>query len=89
MLSITPKTTKNKDELPAARIHRQCNPRYEVAFLSEEAINFFAHDQLGVLSDRYLASGEGLKILDASVSDGKCRVPPSSSVPSLPGKLRQ
>ena len=78
VLSITPKTTKNKDELPAARIHRQCNPRYlEVAFLSEEAINFFAHDQLGVLSDRYLASGEGLKILDASVSDGKCRVPPS------------
>ena len=53
VLSITPKPTKNKDELPAARIHRQCNPRYlEVAFLSEEAINFFAHDQLGVLKDR-------------------------------------
>ena len=76
VLSITPKTTKNKDELPAARIHRQCNPRYlEVAFLSEEAINFFAHDQLGVLRDRYLASGEGLTILDAAVINGKSEVP--------------
>ena len=76
VLSITPKTTKNKDELPAARIHRQCNPKYlEVAFLSEEAINFFAHDQLGVLRDRYLASGEGLTILDAAVINGKSKVP--------------
>ena len=34
VLAITPKSTKNKDELPAARIHRQCNPRFiEVAFL--------------------------------------------------------
>ena len=54
--------------------HTPANP---VAFLSEEAINFFAHDQLGVLSDRYLASGEGLTILDAAVSNGKCRVPTS------------
>ena len=78
VLSIAPKTTKNKDELPAARIHRQCNPKYlEVAFLSLDAINFFAHDQLGVLRDRYLASGEGLKIVDASVNNGKCRVPTS------------
>ena len=36
VLSIAPKTTKNKHELPAARIHRQCNPKYlEVAFLSD------------------------------------------------------
>ena len=76
MLSITPKPTKNKDELPAARIHRQCNPRYlEVAFLSEEAINFFAHDQLSVLKDRYLASGEGLTTLDAAVINGRSEVP--------------
>ena len=76
VLSIAPKTTKNRDELPAARIHRQCNPKYlEVAFLSEEAINFFAHDQLGVLRDRYLASGESLTILDAAVINGKSEVP--------------
>ena len=76
VLSIAPKTTKNKNELPAARIHRQCNPKFlEVAFLSEEAINFFAHEQLGVLRDRYLASGEGLTILDAAVINGKSKVP--------------
>ena len=27
VLTITPRTTKNKNELPAARIHRQCNPK--------------------------------------------------------------
>ena len=76
VLSIAPKTTKNKDELPAARIHRQCNPKYlEVAFLSLDAVNFFAQEQLGVLRDRYLASGEGLKIVDATVSNGQCTVP--------------
>ena len=76
VLSIAPKTTKNKDELPAARIHRQCNPKYlEVAFLSLDAVNFFAQEQLGVLRDRYLASGEGLTIVDATVSNGKCKVP--------------
>ena len=46
-----------------------------MAFLSEEAINFFAHDQLGVLRDRYLASGEGLTVLDAAVINGKPKVP--------------
>ena len=46
-----------------------------MAFLSEEAINFFAHDQLGVLKDRYLASGEGLTTLDAAVINGKSDVP--------------
>ena len=76
VLSIAPKTTKNKNELPAARIHRQCNPKFlEVAFLPEEAINFFVYEQLGVLRDRYLASGEGLTILDAAVINGKSKVP--------------
>ena len=42
VLAITPRTTKNKNELPATRIHRQCNPRaIEVAFLSVPAIEFF------------------------------------------------
>ena len=27
VLAITPRTTKNKNELPATRIHRQCNPK--------------------------------------------------------------
>ena len=35
VLTITPRTSTNKNELPAARIHRQCNPRsVEVAFLT-------------------------------------------------------
>ena len=35
VLAITSRTSKSKDELPASRIHRQCNPRFiEVAFLS-------------------------------------------------------
>ena len=41
VLAITPRTSKSKDELPASRIHRQCNPRFiEVAFLSGPAIKF-------------------------------------------------
>ena len=56
VLTITPRTTKNKNELPAARIHRQCNPRaIEVAFLSAPAIDFLAQDQLQALQDWYLA----------------------------------
>jgi hypothetical protein len=35
VLTITPRTSKNKNELPAARIHRQYNPKaIEVAFLT-------------------------------------------------------
>ena len=42
VLAITPRASKSKDELPASRIHRQCNPRFiEVAFLSGPAIEFF------------------------------------------------
>ena len=41
-LAITPRTSKSKDELPASRIYRQCNPRFiEIAFLSGPAIEFF------------------------------------------------
>ena len=47
VLAITPRSSKNKNELPATRIHRQWNPRaIEVAFLSMPAINFFAQEQL-------------------------------------------
>ena len=42
VLAITPRSSKNKNELPATRIHRQCNRRaIEIAFLSMPAINFF------------------------------------------------
>ena len=61
VLGITPRTSKNKNELPAARIHRQCNPKaIEVAFLTVPATEFFAEDQFQVLQDRYLARGHGL-----------------------------
>ena len=61
VLGITPRTSKNKNELPAARIHRQCNPKtLEVAFLTEPATEFFAVAQLQVLQERYLACGQGL-----------------------------
>ena len=43
VLSITPRTSKNKNELPAARIYRQCNPKaIEVAFLTIPATEFLA-----------------------------------------------
>ena len=62
VLAVTPRSSKNKNELPATRIHRQCNPRaIEVAFLSMPAINFFAQEQLLVLQDWYLASSQKLK----------------------------
>ena len=49
VLAITPRTSKSKDELPASRIYRQCNPRFiEVTFLSGPAIEFFAQEQLAV-----------------------------------------
>ena len=53
VLTITPRTSKNKNELPAARIHRQCNPRsFEVAFLTLAAAEFFAEDQFQVLQSQ-------------------------------------
>ena len=77
VLTITPRTTKNKNELPAARIHRQCNPKaIEVAFLSVPAIEFFADEQLQVPQEWYLEQGQGLEAFDAAVRDDK--------VPCLP-----
>ena len=76
VLAITPRTTKNKNELPATRIHRQCNPKaIEVAFLSVPAIEFFAEEQLQALQDWYLALGQGLEPLDATVKDDRGPLP--------------
>ena len=55
---ITPKTSKNKNELPAARIYRQCNPKaIEVAFPTIPATEFFADAQYQVLQTHYLGLG--------------------------------
>ena len=76
VLAITPRTSKSKDELPASRIHRQCNPRFiEVAFLSGPAIEFFAQEQLVALQDWYAASGQHLDPIDATVQGQKSPVP--------------
>ena len=76
VLAITPRSSKNKNELPATRIHRQCNPRaIEVAFLSMPAINFFAQEQLLVLQDWYLAYGQSLEPIDATVRDDRGPLP--------------
>ena len=76
VLAITPRTSKSKDELPASRIHRQCNPRFiEVAFLSGPAIAFFAQEQLVALQDWYAASGQHLDPIDATVQGQKGPVP--------------
>ena len=76
VLAITPRSSKNKNELPATRIHRQCNPRaIEVAFLSMPAINFFAQEQLLVLQDWYLAYGQSLEPMDATVRDDRGPLP--------------
>ena len=76
VLAITPRSSKNKNELPATRIHRQCNPKaIEVAFLSMPAINFFAQEQLLVLQDWYLASGQSLEPIDATVRDDRGPLP--------------
>ena len=78
VLTITPRTTKNKNGLPAARIHRQCNPKaIEAAFLTIPAIEFFAEEQLQVLQDRYLERGQGLEPFDATVRDDRGPLPPT------------
>ena len=77
VLTIIPRTTKNKNELPA-RIHRQCNPKaIEVAFLSVRAIEFFAEEQLQVLQERYLRDGQGLEPVDATVRNDRGPLPPT------------
>ena len=76
VLAITPRTSKSKDELPASRIYRQCNPRFiEIAFLSGPAIEFFAQEQLEALQDWYEASGQLLDPIDATVQGQKSPVP--------------
>ena len=76
VLAITPRTSKSKDELPASRIYRQCNPRFiEVAFLSGPAIDFFAQEQLVALQDWYVASGQRLEPFDAAVHGQKGPLP--------------
>ena len=76
VLAITPRTSKSKDELPASRIHRQCNPRFiEVAFLSGPAIDFFAQEQFLALQDWYVASGQRLEPIDATVQGQKGPLP--------------
>ena len=47
VFSITPRSTKTKNKLPAARISRQCNPKsVEVAFLTLVAAEFFAENDI-------------------------------------------
>ena len=76
VLAITPRTSKSKDELPASRIYRQCNPRFiEIAFLSGPAIEFFAQEQLVALQDWYAASGQSLDPIDATVQGQQDPVP--------------
>ena len=76
VLAITPRTTKNKNELPATRIHRQCNPKaIEVAFLSVPAIEFFAEEQYQALQEWYLALGQGLEPIDATVKNDRGPLP--------------
>ena len=76
VLAITPRTSKSKDELPASRIHRQCNSRFiEAAFLSGPAIEFFAQEQFVALQDWYAASGQRLDPIDATVQGQKGPVP--------------
>ena len=76
VLAITPRTSKKKDELPASRIYRQCNPRFiEIAFLSGPAIEFFAQEQLVALQDWYAATGQSLDPIDATVQGQQDPVP--------------
>ena len=76
VLAITPRTSKKKDELPASRIYRQCNPRFiEIAFLSGPAIEFFAQEQLVALQDWYAAIGQSLDPIDATVQGQQDPVP--------------
>ena len=76
VLTITPRTSKNKNELPAARIHRQCNPRsFEVAFLTLAAAEFFAEDQFQVLQNRYIDQGYGIEPVDAAIRNEVAPLP--------------
>ena len=68
--------SQNKNELPATRIHRQCNPKaIEVAFLSVPAIEFFAEELYQALQEWYLALGQGLEPIDATVKNDRGPLP--------------
>ena len=51
----------------------------EVAFLSVPAMQFFAQDQLQALQEWYLALGQGLEPVDATVKDDRGPLPLRSS----------
>ena len=70
VLTITPRTSKSKNDLPAVRIHRQCNPKsVEVAFLTLPAVEFFAADQFQVLHNMYIDQGYGIEPVNATIHD--------------------
>ena len=70
VLTITPCTSKSKNDLPAVRIHRQCNPKsVEVAFLTLPAVEFFAADQFQVLHNMYIDQGYGIEPVNATIRD--------------------
>ena len=76
VLTITPRTSKNKNELPAARIHRQYNPKaIEVAFLTIPATQFFAEDQFQALQTQYLDLGCGIEPMDSAVHNDIAPLP--------------
>ena len=76
VLSVQPRQSKSKHELPAARIHRQCNPRgVEVAFLTIPATRFFADKQLNILRNRYAEQGCQLELVDAQIIGNKNPLP--------------
>ena len=75
VIAITPRTTKNKSELPATRIHRQCNPTaIEVAFLSVSDAILRARPTPSTAGTEP-ASGQGLQPEDATVKDDKSPLP--------------
>lgn len=76
VLHIHPRTNKNKNELPAARILRQCNPKeVELAFLTIPATQFFAGDQFQILQERYSDLGYDTDLVDAHVHNNENPLP--------------
>ena len=76
VLHIHPRTSKNKNELPAARILRQCNPKeVELAFLTIPATRFFAGEQFQILQERYSDLGYDTDLVDAHVHNNENPLP--------------
>ena len=64
ILFIHPRQSKSKNELPATRILRQCNPKQvEIAFLTVPATQFFAGKQVQILQDHYGGSGYQVELV--------------------------